>query len=502
MNTFTSYLVTANLLMALAYAVYYWLYRKEENFQFNRLFLLGIALFTWLIPLFPWSNLVGTSAELAPVAPQLLETWTFNFGDGLANNPIVTSTDESATSSPSDWLSSCLALLGMIYLAVTATLLIRFLVSLGSLFSLVRRFPREQKEDHLLLHADEEISPFSFFKMIILNPKLYQPEQYELIYQHELVHARQWHNLDILIAELWCILCWFNPLVWKMKDQIRQNLEFIADAAVLKIGVNRKVYQYCLLKLNIANEQHLHLANHFNQSLLKKRITMMNRKKSPDTFPLKHLILLPLLAAMILISWPLQSQTKQPSSTKYDASSLTDYPANSTTEHTATSITDHPGTMDQFANAPIMDGESVYGIVRADMTMETLEMMKKEFAKRGVEITASNINFTGEGKLSSIRLEMEQWNKVSVTKELNNKPEGTNELIYISFQHNKADQSVNICMDTELPRNNLSNAHKTLLNQFTGIAVISENEDIYMKGSLDLEEDAKSFFKSLKKEQK
>lgn len=498
MNTFASYLITANLLMALGYATYYWLYRKEENFQFNRLFLLGISTLVWLIPLFPWSNLIGTSAELSLAAPQLVETWTFNLGEELSNTFPVATTNESAALSLRDWLPSVLAVLGMIYLAITATLLIRLLVSLGSLFRLVRRFPREQKKDHLLLHADEEISPFSFFKMIILNPKLYQAEQYELIYQHELVHARQWHNLDILIAELWCILCWFNPLVWKMKNHIRQNLEFIADAEVLKIGINPKIYQYCLLHLNVARNQPIQIANHFNQSLLKKRIVMMNRKKSPDTFSLKHLLILPLLAAMALVSWPLQSQ----SNTKNGPKALTDHPANSTTDYPADSQTDHPGLMDEFANGPVMDGEFVYGVVRADITMETLEMMKKEFAKRGVEITASNINFTGKGKLSSIRLEMEQWNKVSVTKELNNKMGAVKGLIYMSFQHNKADQSVVISMDTKLPQANISEAHQKLLEQFTGVAVISNSGDINMRGILDLNGEGGAFFKSFKKGQK
>ncbi len=498
MNTLTSYLLNVNLLLVLGYAAYYWLYRKEGNFQFNRLFLLGIAILVWFIPLFPWSTLSMKPSELTLTAPQFLDAWNSIVPEEVPNLSAITSSEEATATTTINWPSITLSIVGMIYMAITTTLFIRFLVSLGALFRLVRRFPREQKEDHVLLHADEEISPFSFFKMIILNPKLYQQEQYQLIYQHELVHARQWHNLDILIAELWCILCWFNPLTWKMKRHIRQNLEFIADAEVLKIGINPKVYQYCLLRLNVANNQSIQVANHFNQSLLKKRIIMMNRKKSPDTFSFKHLLLLPLLASMILLSWPLQSQ----SATENGASSHTDHPANSLTDHPADSQTDHPGLMDEFENGPILDGESVYGVVGADMTMETLELMKKEFAKRGVVVNASNINFTGNGKFSSIRLEMEQWNKVKVTKELNNQLGAVKGFIYLSLQHNKEDQSALISMDTKLPKTQVSKGHRKLLEQFTGIAVISNEGDIYMKGALDLDGEGESFFKSLRKEQK
>lgn len=498
MNTLTSYLLNVNLLLVLGYAAYYWLYRKEDNFQFNRLFLLSLALLVWLIPLFPWSTLLMKPSEVALTAPQFLETWNTIVQEEVPKLSSITSLEEATASNTVNWLSLTIPIIGMIYIAITTTLFMRFLVSLGTLFRLVRRFPREQKKDHILLHADEEISPFSFFKMIILNPKLYQQEQYELIYQHELVHARQWHNLDILIAELWCLLCWFNPLSWKMKTHIRQNLEFIADEEVLKTGVNPKVYQYCLLRLNVANHQHAQIANHFNQSLLKKRIIMMNRKKSPDNFSLKHLLLLPLLAIMVLLSWPLQSQ----STTENDASSQTDHPANSLTDHPADSQTDHPGLMDEFENGPVLDGESVFGVVGADMTMETLELMKKEFAKRGVVVNASNINFTGKGKLSSIRIEMKQWNKTTVTKELNNQLGAIKGFIYLSLQHNKEEKSALISMDTELPKTQVSKARRKLLEKFTGIAVISEKGDMYMKGALDLDGEGESFFKSLKKEQK
>ncbi|MEM6380569.1 MAG: M56 family metallopeptidase, partial [Bacteroidota bacterium] len=436
MISLTNYLIAANVLMALGYTTYFGLYRKDEHFKFNRLFLFCTAVLAWLIPLFPWSMFWATPLEvIAFEAPQLLETFTLP-GE-VASAKETTTITTGNIPERSNWMSSILALASIIYLAITTTLFIRFLVSLGSLFRLVRRFPRERRGDHVLLHADQEISPFSFFKMIILNPRLYQQEQYELIYQHELVHARQWHNLDILIAEIWCIVSWFNPLAWKMKKQIRQNLEFIADAEVLKIGVNRKVYHYCLLRLNVTNNQHVQIANHFNQSLLKKRIIMMNRKKSPDTLSLKHLLLLPLLAAMILASQPLQSQSQKKAGTKYDASSITTHSASSPTDYSATSITDHLGDTDSdpFADAPVMQGETLYGIVNANLTMEDLEIMKGEFSKRGIKIQASDINFTSEGKFASIKLEITQWNQHKSSIKLENGDAPIDGFICVFMKH-------------------------------------------------------------------
>jgi hypothetical protein len=104
--------------------------------------------------------------------------------------------------------------------------------------------------------------------------------------------------VDILFAELLCIVNWYNPFVWLMRYSIRQNLEFAADRKVLGSGVDKKGYQYHLLK--VVGDPGYRLANNFNFSSLKKRIIMMNKIKSARLHLVKFLFILPLLGVLLV----------------------------------------------------------------------------------------------------------------------------------------------------------------------------------------------------------
>jgi hypothetical protein len=104
--------------------------------------------------------------------------------------------------------------------------------------------------------------------------------------------------VDVVFAELLCIVNWYNPFVWLMRYSIRQNLEFVADQKVLGSGVDRKGYQYHLLK--VVGDPAYRLANNFNFSSLKKRIIMMNKIKSARVHLVKFLFVLPLLGVLLV----------------------------------------------------------------------------------------------------------------------------------------------------------------------------------------------------------
>jgi hypothetical protein len=190
----------------------------------------------------------------------------------------------------------CALALGALYLA--ARLLIRWLS--------LRRIGREAKllqgivqDDAVTVYqVDKPIIPFSFGKAIYINPGMHTAKELEEIVLHEYVHVRQRHTLDILLAELICIISWWSPFSWLLRHSIRQNLEFIADQQVLAGGLDRKSYQYHLLK--VAGEPLYRLANNFNFSSLKKRIVMMNRSKSARLHLVKFLFIVPLLGALLV----------------------------------------------------------------------------------------------------------------------------------------------------------------------------------------------------------
>ena len=94
------------------------------------------------------------------------------------------------------------------------------------------------------------MAPFSFFHWVFLNPEDYSDRERKEILTHEKTHVEQWHSVDMLLGEVLCILFWFNPFVWLLRRDIRQNLEFLADRKVVESGYDRKNYQYHLLRLS------------------------------------------------------------------------------------------------------------------------------------------------------------------------------------------------------------------------------------------------------------
>jgi TonB-dependent SusC/RagA subfamily outer membrane receptor len=149
-----------------------------------------------------------------------------------------------------------------------------------------------------IYQVEKTITPFSFGNAIYINPQLHTEKEWEEIILHEYVHIRQRHSMDILFGELLCIVNWYSPFAWLIRYSIRQNLEFAADRQVLGSGVDKKGYQYHLLK--VVGDPGYRLANNFNFSSLKKRIIMMNKIKSARSHLLKFLFILPLLAVLLV----------------------------------------------------------------------------------------------------------------------------------------------------------------------------------------------------------
>jgi len=120
------------------------------------------------------------------------------------------------------------------------------------------------------------------------------------ILEHEKVHSDQYHSIDVLIMRFFCILFWFNPFIWLYKKAILQNLEFIADSEATKNISDKKAYQLTLLKIT-THENCVVLTNHFYQSLIKKRIVMLNKNQSKKWNSWKYALMLPLLVAFVFL---------------------------------------------------------------------------------------------------------------------------------------------------------------------------------------------------------
>jgi len=136
--------------------------------------------------------------------------------------------------------------------------------------------------------------PCSFGNIIFIHPDQYDPETYQQILLHEKIHAGGWHTMDILLAELGIIFQWFNPFIWLFSREMENNLEFLTDRNVLRHpGVERTAYQLSLVKVAVP-DMSLNITSNYNQSLLKRRIIMMNAQNSARHTAWKYFFLLPL----------------------------------------------------------------------------------------------------------------------------------------------------------------------------------------------------------------
>ena len=184
---------------------------------------------------------------------------------------------------------------------VVCLLLLRFLWQLASIVRLKAQCKKADINGTKVYLLESNEGPFSFFNWIFINPTKHSRQEIDEIMTHELAHCRQRHSVDILFAELFAIAFWVNPFVWLLKREVRLNLEYLADNNVLANGTDSKEYQYHLLGLayrkNVAT-----ISNNFNVLPLKKRIKMMNKKRTKKIAKAKYALYIPLAAMLLVVS--------------------------------------------------------------------------------------------------------------------------------------------------------------------------------------------------------
>lgn len=190
-----------------------------------------------------------------------------------------------------DWRSVAV----FVYFAGIAVCILRLLVSIVRVLQLIRNGERVKLDNgNVLTIVDGEQAPFSWIKYIIISRADYDENRNEVL-THEQAHIRYRHSIDLLVCDALCCLQWFNPAIWLMRQELATVHEYEADKAVLDSGINAKQYQILLIK-KAAGGKWYSIANSFNHSKLKYRITMMSRKKSSGWAVAKVLYVLPVVA--------------------------------------------------------------------------------------------------------------------------------------------------------------------------------------------------------------
>jgi TonB-dependent SusC/RagA subfamily outer membrane receptor len=186
-----------------------------------------------------------------------------------------------------------------IYIMGLLIFTIKFIVQIRSLLKLVKINKVDKQGKFYHVETDKNIAPFSFFNHIFYNPTQYSESELSAIIKHEKAHSSQWHSIDVLLSHLITICTWMNPFSWLYQTKIKQNLEFLADERATKEVPSIKKYQYTLLKVS-GNQFCTPIVNNFYNSLIKKRIVMLNKSKSNKRNILKIALILPALAVFLV----------------------------------------------------------------------------------------------------------------------------------------------------------------------------------------------------------
>ena len=117
---------------------------------------------------------------------------------------------------------------------------------------------------------------------------------HDSILAHEKAHIAYGHSMEVLLVDVLSAIQWFNPAIWMLRADLKELHEYEADDAVLRAGANIKEYQYLLIRKAVGKSGYS-VANSFNHSILKNRITMMSKSKSPLSRGLRVLWMLPLV---------------------------------------------------------------------------------------------------------------------------------------------------------------------------------------------------------------
>ena len=293
MGIFFVYILKSSVCLAVFYLFYRLLLSRETFHRFNRVALLSILLLSCLLPLVEVTVEKQTEVHQTMMT---LEQWLM-LADMMNTTNVAELQIEEVTVT---WIQVAL----LVYLAGILLFAFRNGYSLLKLGNLLRSGRKEDLSKYtdggekvtLIVH-DHDIAPFSWMKYIVISQKDLDENGREILI-HELAHIQNRHSWDLLVADICIFFQWFNPASWLLKQELQNIHEYEADETVIEKGVDAKQYQLLLIKKAVGTRLYS-MANSFNHSKLKKRITMMLKEKSNPWARLKYLYVLPLAAIAV-----------------------------------------------------------------------------------------------------------------------------------------------------------------------------------------------------------
>ncbi len=274
---FLTYLLESSICLTVFYTFYRLVLRQEAFFLANRVFILASLILSLLIP-----------AIEVPLLPQPL----IYSGILLADMQIVVNEAEKAFSFS--------AMAHLLYGLPCVYLMIKLFYQIIKLLHFSKIHQSGKASGYQLVLTGGKFSTFSFFRLLFWdNSQILTQEGQVQILQHELVHIRQWHSLDIMFIEVMKAFFWFHPAVYLYKKELQQVHEYLADAAVVQKH-NTQAYIQLILS-QVFQSSAVSLTNPFSQFQTKNRIIMLHKFKQTKPAFWKIALSLPLILSLILV---------------------------------------------------------------------------------------------------------------------------------------------------------------------------------------------------------
>jgi hypothetical protein len=280
------YLVEANIYLAVFYACYCLFLNKETYYTLNRVYLLLSCIVSFILPVMQISALKHRLPAASAIIGHGLTTRS-----GVVNPATVSQT---VTVYGFTWADA----LWVVYITgiiVCSVLLIIKLLKLGRLATSAKTLINNQ---YKLINIENADTAFSFFNYLFIGTKTTGSE---IIINHELVHIRQKHSFDIIFMELVKIVNWFNPIIYLVQLSLKTIHEYLADEQTAQ-HTDALTYSSFLVNNAYGLDGLSVTHSFFNYNLLKKRIIMLNKKRSGSLARLKYLVTIPICALILCVS--------------------------------------------------------------------------------------------------------------------------------------------------------------------------------------------------------
>ena len=307
------YLIVSAISLALMVAVYRLTMSRTTFHGFNRFVLLTTLALAAVVPVMHFQSI--SSRASAPISYVMSEIMVYADGaTGVAPAQISESGSNISVAS----------IITLVYLTGLIICLLRIAIGVLSSEIICHGRSRTLADGSRLVITNQNYAPFSWRNCIVISRKDYESNG-AMIIAHEQAHVRHHHSFDLILAQLFCAVQWFNPAAWMLKRSLIEVHEFEADAQVLENGFDGRRYQICLVRAALQGS-FATTTNNFSNCSTKKRIVMMNRHSTNPWARLRVLLMLPAVALSVIVASACKQDTNSEMNLKtQDASTSEDY---------------------------------------------------------------------------------------------------------------------------------------------------------------------------------